>query len=528
MRYRVTRHRRAGTYKGHGAHWDAREADLFWADLVGSGVRRRPAPGYQEHEEIPSEAMPAGLTASPCDIAKTSETLDQFALGSSTLTAAHRTIIGTLSVCLLALRGGSRPVRTVDIVGFTDPSGSPASNQALGQRRANAVRDALVADLNTRTAGSAASFTFRTRSLGETQQIAGGNAANRRVEVFVDVAVTDVVVHASDLETEEIRSNLGAAGLEHFCCVKNTGDIVLEAQITPDLPGAVSGRLVWSATGTTITSPAVGTDGRTAKLSSAVSGKFPIELKWDGARVRQSVVWVIWSTIAAGTPRQPSTPASAVQLVITAGIDHTFTITPATIITDADRPALNGPRSAAVPGAALGHLIGGTLAAGATKKWDASRQIRVKVLNPHLYTVAANLTAPGLPPVAGHLWAGQPVASNIPENYPANDALGNDDTHTDDERVPPGTGIPNDPYVNAGVCTGRDNPVAVLATSTGSNGDTFEVRMHFREFLRVNLNTKWFRASDYSLWRFHARFRRTAAGVWTNNASTFGQDNNGF
>jgi outer membrane protein OmpA-like peptidoglycan-associated protein len=521
MRHRVTRHRRADTYKGQGSRWDAREADLFWADLVGGVARRRPALGYQEYDEIPSEAMPAGLTASPCDIAKTSETLDQFAVGSSTLTAAHRTTIGTLAVCLLALRGGSRPIRMVDIVGFTDPTGTPTFNQGLGDRRAIAVRDALVADLNSRSAGSAASFTFRPRSAGATQQIAGGNAANRRVEVFVAVAVTDVVVHTSDLETEEIRSNLGAAGLEHFCCVKNTGDIVLEAQITPDVPGAVGGRLTWSATGTAITAPAVGTDGRTAKLSSAASGKFPIELKWDGTQVRQSVVWVIWSRITVTATRAPSTPASPGELVITAGIDHTFTIEPPTIITDADRPALNGPRTAAVPGAARTHPLGGTLAPGATKKWDASRQTRVKILNPHLYPVA------DLPRVGGHLWAGQPVASTIPENYPANDALGNDDTHTDDERVPPVTGIPNDPYVNAGVCTGRDNAVTKLRNSTGSDGDTFEFRLQYREFLRVNLNTKWFRASDFSLWRFHARFQR-AAGAWTDNNSALAPDNNGF
>jgi hypothetical protein len=43
----------------------------------------------------------------------------------------------------------------------------------------------------------------------------------------------------------------------------------------------------------------------------------------------------------------------------------------------------------------------------------------------------------------------------------------------------------------------------------------------------VNLNTKWFRASDFSLWRFHARFQR-AAGAWTDNNSALAPDNNGF
>jgi hypothetical protein len=369
--------------------------------------------------------------------------------------------------------------------------------------------------LNRRSAGSAGSFTFRLRSAGATQQIPGGGAANRRVEVFVELSVTNLVVHASDSDTHEIPSNLGAAGIEHFCAAKGTGDIVLEAEITPNIPGTIGTRLTWEATGTAITSPAVGTDARTAKLSSAASGKFPIQLKWDGAPARQAVVWVIWSRICVTATRAPSTPpVTFAGLTITAGIDHSFQIEPPAIITDPDRPALHGPRTAVVPGAALTHVVNGhTLAGGAPNKWDASRQIRMRVLNPHLYAVAA------LPAVGGHLWAGQPAASTTPENYPASDIVGNDDTHPDDET--------NDPYTNCGVVTARDNPRMSLANSTGANGDTFEVRFQFREFLRLNLGTVWHRVSDVSLWRFHARFRR-GAGAWTNNASTFARNNDGF
>ena len=98
--------------------------------------------------------------------------------------------------------------------------------------------------------------------------------------------------------------------------------------------------------------------------------------------------------------------------------------------------------------------------------------------------------------------------------------LGNDDTTDGDPEN-------NDPYTNAGVVTGTDDPFLEMANSTGANGNTFELRLHFREFLRVNLDTKWYRASDFSLWRFHIRFRR-AAGVWTNNSSIFEQNNDGF
>jgi outer membrane protein OmpA-like peptidoglycan-associated protein len=471
-------------------------------------------------EEIPVEALAAGPTASPCDIASASETLDDFAFDSSALKASHRATVLRIATCIVALRGGPRPIRELDIVGMTDPVGLAPYNQCLGLRRAQAIRDELVAQLNGQVPGFAATLTLRVRSLGATQQLPGGGARNRRVEVFVSIAVTNIAVHASDPDTHEIPSNLAPAGLEHFCCVKATGDIVLVAEITPDIPGNADTRLAWQATGTAITSPAVGTNARTAKLSSAASGKFPITIALDGTVVRQPVVWVIWSKITVTATRAVTTPAAAGGLDITAGIDHSFTIEPATIITDADRPALHGPRTAAVPGAAQTHVISGaTLAGGAgdpvaaSHKWDASRQIRMKVLNPALFPVAQ------LPAVGGHLWTGQPAASTVPEDFPVNDALGNDDTHDTDEN--------NDPYANAGVVTATDDPFIILDNATGADGDTFELRYQFHEFLRVNLDTRWYRASDFSLWRFHARFRRVG-GAWTDDNSTFAQNNAGF
>jgi hypothetical protein len=325
-------------------------------------------------------------------------------------------------------------------------------------------------------------------------------------------------VHSSDADTVEIPSNLGAAGVEHFCCVKNTGNIVIEALISPAITGNITGRLTWGPAAT-VTSPGVGTDGRTARLSSAASGKFPIQVSWDGAVQRRAVVWVIWSSSRVTCTRQArvvAPPPAPGFFGITAGIDHTFVVEPRTIITDADRPALDGAPTAPVPGAALRHLASGALlAGGASKKWDVSRQVRVRVLNPRL------LPAAGLPPIdpLGHLWNGQPTANTIPEPYPANAALGNDDSNTCDET--------NNPYENCFRLTSLDDPMLPMPNATGVNGDTFEVRLHFQEFLRVNLGTAWFRASDPSLWRVHMRFLK-AGGVWTNNGSVIATDNAGF
>jgi outer membrane protein OmpA-like peptidoglycan-associated protein len=196
-----------------------------------------------------AEALPAGRTASPCDLAKTSETLDGFAVDSSTVTAGHGATIRAIATCILALRAGPRPIRIVDIFGFTDTTGSEAHNLTLGKQRADAVRAAIEQELERQTPGSAASVAFRTRSFGKTQQISGGGAANRRVEVSVEVTVSGIVVHATAPDTHKIASNLCPAGLEHFCCVRNSGNIILVAEISPAITGNPGARLTWDATG---------------------------------------------------------------------------------------------------------------------------------------------------------------------------------------------------------------------------------------------------------------------------------------
>jgi hypothetical protein len=339
--------------------------------------------------------------------------------------------------------------------------------------------------------------------------------------------IEKVEVHSSDTDTHKIASVL-VGGKDHFCCVKNTGDIVLQATVSPDLQVARD-EVVWEADGAVVTSPALGTDPTTMKLSSVDSKKTPIRIKVRGKTVYEAFVWVIWST-AAGTRAGGGITSPAATLeredgTVTSGVfieaerfDFSFTITPPEIITDADRPDLSGVNTTPVPGAALTHVVSNSaLAAGADKKWDASRQIRAKVLNPKLLPVS------GLHNIPGHLWDGQPAASTIPENYPADKALGNDDTTTGDAP----TGEDNDPYSDSGTVKGTDQPGIGMPHNTGSNGDTFELRFHFIEILRVNLDTKWYRASDDFLWRMHFKYKRVS-GKWIDNGSSQEFDNAGF
>jgi outer membrane protein OmpA-like peptidoglycan-associated protein len=75
------------------------------------------------------------------------------------------------------------PERSVRIEGHTDSVGSDETNQALSERRADAVRDALVAQ-------NAPSERIDTVGYGESRPIASndnvaGRQQNRRVEIVV-------------------------------------------------------------------------------------------------------------------------------------------------------------------------------------------------------------------------------------------------------------------------------------------------------------------------------------------------------
>ena len=85
----------------------------------------------------------------------------------------------------------------------------------------------------------------------------------------------------------------------------------------------------------------------------------------------------------------------------------------------------------------------------------------------------------------------------------------------------------DDPYSDDGLLGGWDFPQLPVAHSKGAANNEIELRLHFREFTRLEIEGTWFRISDYYLWRIHLKLRKTN-GKWVNNGTTKALDNNGF
>ena len=338
------------------------------------------------------------------------------------------------------------------------------------------------------------------------------------------IKVDFVDVHATDTDTHKIPAASGATHDDHFVCVKGTGDVILNATVSPN-ESAVLDQLVWEADGVTITYPAVGTNMRTAKLSSLSSARIPVCIKVGGSTCWEGVVWVVWSSIvSASIPfNEDITPTYG---IVKGGYVFTATITPEEIITDADRPALHGAKTSGPPGGT--NVCGNSLAGGADKHWDISRQTRQKVVD----KPAGWQDVDWLPPPCWYTGV---------LNYPVNDVVGNDDTGTGDED--------NDPYTAPELkkLESIDQPVSGARHSSANLNDTLELRVHFREFTRLELDSKWYRISDFFEWRFHQHLKKVniseaEVGVdlnsdgdtldtvpgWRDNGSFLDTSNNGW
>lgn len=148
------------------------QADGCAADSDGDGVR-------DPNDKCPATPSGTRVLADGCPV-PTVVKLEgvNFETGSDRITVGSRT---KLDEAVLKLN--QNPTVKVEVAGHTDGAGDANSNRALSQKRADAVRDYLVA-------GGVASDQVTARGYGEDEPTASndsadGRAANRRVELRV-------------------------------------------------------------------------------------------------------------------------------------------------------------------------------------------------------------------------------------------------------------------------------------------------------------------------------------------------------
>jgi hypothetical protein len=318
----------------------------------------------------------------------------------------------------------------------------------------------------------------------------------------------------------------------HLVTVKGTGDIVLRATIIPDTPRLRS-QLTWEADGAVITSPALGADRLTAKISRNTPGgaRIPVRLKQGSDICTGVVVWIIWCTLAPKTTGPSSLVNEQCGLNLGAGrfldqtsgrkgylaharIDWTATIEPAAIITDTNnRPEIEEQTRVAPPGTTMNPLRDGGVASVFNRDmtgegfsgWDMSRQRRQKVF----------IGNPPSVPMA------ETPANHFPEedrpipNYPSDEVEGNDDDSVgaDEDSNPYDQGAGTPGKGTRGTLRSTDKPRIIRMDDQGTDGDRYSLRNQFSEFVRVQLGNTWYRCSDFGLWRHHVNAKRVN-GEW--------------
>ena len=186
------------------------------------------------------------------------------------------------------------------------------------------------------------------------------------------------------------------------------------------------------------------------------------------------------------------------------------TIQPATIISETERPDFSGLPKTDVPELHAKSAYDGIEYGQPETKWDISRQVRVRILSPHIGT-GDLFDLRGLSDAAT-LYDNLPNANIIQptcltpgaDSYPENRLVGNDSS--------PKSYKDTDPYFSPdkGSLTDRDSPrQPMIIHQSPAIGDTIEVNNHFREFCRLEIGDKWYSVSDYKPWRLMAKLKKT-------------------
>ncbi len=362
----------------------------------------------------------------------------------------------------------------------------------------------------------------------------------------VKVKITVTAIGAIPVPASNPRSTI-----QHFVTPKGEANdiVIITAAIDPNT-GIAPNQIDWDGA----TKDAL--NSLQATVSKAEAGRHIVKIKSGNDVLLELRVWVVWATAKDtlyGEEDELADPPfeSAMENSVVREIWHDYnaqvtavhspfmlrySINPITIFTDPEKPSLATPEKEIKPALPPSvpkedtevYAAGKDLGTGAALKWDASRQLRIKLINPNNIDLDKEIYKDEIFHIP--MW----------KNYLSwpDGVIGNDDT--DDENT-------NDEFYDklftAGKIRDTDDPRAAISNDDGAVGDTVELRRHWREFARLEIGGTWYRISDFYFWRQHAKFKKVSEAadnkdhdgdgdktgqVWIDNGSDHALDNAGW
>jgi len=302
-------------------------------------------------------------------------------------------------------------------------------------------------------------------------------------------------------------SGKGNPDITHFVTPRGSGMITIHAKPSPDSPDAEQvaiNEISWDGATQDATDKLKATVSATsaAKNVVRVTANGNLLQALGGVTIQEGRAWVVWATITGSVDRADITPLTKTLSIgpngtvvrIGTAMRTPFrsqaTISPIEIITDSDRPDLEGPNTVAPPGGL--DMCKNDLSSGAKAKWDIAQRVAT--------VVTSTATDPAFVPGKNI----DCLAQN--ESFPLDPVVANDDFG---DSPGPGPEIDN-PYDPAtlGQLLLHDRPLAQLTLLGGQVGDTLVADHFFQVFVRLQLGNTWAVISDPFPWRVEWRFKK--------------------
>jgi len=292
-----------------------------------------------------------------------------------------------------------------------------------------------------------------------------------------------------------------ADGLEHFVTVKGpeSSYVSLQATVEPNTTDVKDTVSWWTEDESKpLYNPPTGSNDYTlVDFDRGQAMRIPLKVLLGPTTARRCVAWVVWAATDIGATRTIVVQPSSSSCPIYGGYTFHHTISPDSILdTTEDVPNLSTAHSnpPAVPNEEGVMYKGQVLEGGVTARWDISRDARQKIINPS-----------NIPFTTDGLHGAFSYTSYL--NWPTESAAGNDDPFAAYED--------NNPYEDPdqGKLTAIDHPLLRPWNCEGSVGDTFEKRLHCKEFSRLQIGSTWYRISSSQAWRIHFKFKKEATGT---------------